>query len=352
VTAAWRGGRAAVAMSELRRDPITGRIVISAPERRPVLAFETRARRPALALSDDICPFCPGQEGLAGREILAWRPHGTPHDGPGWRVRVVANRLPALRVEQHLGSPPDTLCQAFGGLGAHEIIVESPRHDAAFETMTREEIQMVLWAWRERIRDLRRDTRLRSFHIVKNVGAAAGATLDHPHSQLLALPLVPQHLEDELLGARVYYERYHRCVFCDVVQEESGTRQRLVRHAGGVVAFAPFAARVPFETWIVPEGHHHAFEEIPEDGLLSVAACLGDVMRRMRAALGDAALTLLLHTAPAGENVHASFHWHIELVPRLTAVAGLAWDGGVHVNPIAPEEAADVLRTAAVEEFA
>jgi len=241
-------------MSELRRDAITGRYVIVAPERR-LSRDAFRRPSPVGAVDGDLCPFCEGQEALAGREILAWRTPGTTHDGPGWQVRVVANREPALRIEAHLGDARESLFQWFGGLGAHEVIIESPDHRATLATMAGEQVERVLWAWRERVRDLRRDFRFESFLIVKNFGAQAGATLDHPHSQLLAMPLVPQHLEDELSGARAYFERRGRCVFCDLVEQESANHTRVVASDDRAVAFAPFAARVPFETWIIAREH-------------------------------------------------------------------------------------------------
>ena len=214
-------------MSELRRDAITGRYVIMAPERR--LSREA-FRRPATvgAIDGDLCPFCEGHEALAGREILSWRTPGTANDGPGWQVRVVANREPALRIESHLGDASESLFQWFGGLGAHEVIIESPDHRATLATMPGEQVERVLWAWRERVRDLRRDFRFESFLIVKNFGAQAGATLDHPHSQLLAMPLVPQHLEDELAGARTYFER--RGTLCLLRSRRTGAPDA---HAGG-----------------------------------------------------------------------------------------------------------------------
>jgi UDPglucose--hexose-1-phosphate uridylyltransferase len=317
-------------MSEIRRDPLTGRSVIVAPERgRALPSFS-----PVGALDGDMCPFCEGQEGIAGRELLAWRPAGSAPDGPGWRLRVVANREPALRVESHLGQPTDTLFQAFGGLGAHEVVIESPHHRASLATMTGEETGRVLWAWRERIRDLRRDVRLKTFVVVKNVGSLAGATLDHPHSQLLALPLVPQHVEDELAGASAYYERTSRCAFCDILDREIALDMRVIASDELSVALAPYAARVPIETWIMPRQHLAAGER------------LGDLMRRLHKVLVLPPYTLLLHTAPVGVDVSASYHWHLEIVPRLTPVSGLAWDGGIHINTVPPEDAAEALREA------
>jgi UDPglucose--hexose-1-phosphate uridylyltransferase len=384
-------------MSELRRDAITGRYVIIAPERR--LSREAfRRPSPVGAMDGDLCPFCEGQEALAGREILAWRNPGTAHDGPGWQVRVVANREPALRIEAQLGDATESLFQWFGGLGAHEVIIESPDHRATLATMAGEQVERVLWAWRERVRDLRRDFRFESFLIVKNFGAQAGATLDHPHSQLLAMPLVPQHLEDELSGARTYFERRGRCVFCDLVEHEAVNHTRVISSDDRAIAFAPFAARVPFETWIIAREHCGPLEGVTDAALYAVAARLHDVMRRLDRVLLSPAFTLLLHAAPVEDaqpvaieprrdlltapyppnadatstpdsarrtpdsglrasdpapTLHAAlrtshpyYHWHIEVIPRLLAVPGLAWDGGIHINPVPPEEAAQALRDA------
>lgn len=384
-------------MSELRRDAITGRYVIVAPERR-LSRDAFRRPTPVGAVDGDLCPFCEGQETLAGREILAWRTPGTAHDGPGWQVRVVANREPALRIEAQLGDARESLFQWFGGLGAHEVIIESPDHRATLATMAREQVERVLWAWRERVRDLRRDFRFESFLIVKNFGAQAGATLDHPHSQLLAMPLVPQHLEDELSGARAYFERRGRCVFCDLVEQEGSDRTRVVASDDRAIAFAPFAARVPFETWIIAREHCGPLEGVSDTALYAVAERLRDVMRRLDRVLLSPAYTLLLHAAPvedaqpvaieprrdllvppqppddpafrpldaalrtsdselrtsdpartshsAPRTSHSYYHWHVEIIPRLLPVAGLAWDGGIHINPVPPEEAAQALRDA------
>ncbi|MBA3271176.1 MAG: galactose-1-phosphate uridylyltransferase [Acidobacteria bacterium] len=325
-------------MSELRRDPITGRTVIIAPERLRPMAL------PLETLRGGSCPFCEGREAIAGREILAWRTPDHPHNGGGWRVRVVPNREPALRVESHYAEPADALFQRLGGLGAHEVIIESPDHGANWSTMTAYDLRVVLWAWRERIRDLRRDVRLKSFLIVKNVGAAAGATLDHAHSQLVALPFVPQHLEDERAGARARHDDTGSCAFCAVVDEEVRGGSRLVSTDDNTIAFTPFASRVPFETWVMSRRHGAAFDEETDEGLSAVAERLSDTLRRLYVALAAPPHTVLLHTAPVGEADRSSYHWHLEIIPRLSAESGLAWDGGIHVNPVAPEDAARHLR--------
>lgn len=305
--------------------------------------WTTEATRPAQV---DECPFCEGRELHAGREILAWRPSGEAN-AAGWRVRVVANRLPALRVESHYGEATSgAMFQSMGGLGAHEVIIEHPRHDADWHTMSVDEIQMVLWAWRERIADLRRDVRLKSFLVTKNVGVEAGATMPHAHSQLLALPFVPMHLDDEMHGARARFDTAGHCVFCTMIAAEIDAGVRTIGHDALACTFAPFASRVPFEVWVVPRQHQASFDQEPDATLHAVARQLGDVVRQLCATLGSPAYSVLLHTAPVGEG--ASFHWHLELVPRLAPVNGLAWEGGTHINPIAPEEAARALREAVV----
>jgi UDPglucose--hexose-1-phosphate uridylyltransferase len=329
-------------MSDLRRDPVTGRWVIIAPDRSRRRADFTP--QPVGAVDGDFCPFCEGQESVAGRELLAWRPNGSAANASGWELRVVANREPALRVEDTLGDPSDSLFESLGGLGAHEVVIESPNHRATFATMTAEAIGRVLWAWRERIRDLRRDIRLKSFVIVKNVGATAGATLDHSHSQLLALPLVPHHVRDELTGAKLHQTGTKHCVFCDLIAEELARDVRVVSADERTVALAPFASRVPFELCIVAREHQASFEDASDAVLAAIGERLRDAIRRLDVTLVSPPYTLLLHTAPVGEDHAASYHWHIEIVPRLTAVNGVAWDGGVHVNAVPPEEATEVLR--------
>jgi UDPglucose--hexose-1-phosphate uridylyltransferase len=346
-------------MSEIRRDPIRGGWVIVVPERtrRPQDFAFPETRRAGLpddggpgdaGQSSDpadapTCPFCEERERIAGWELLAWRPGQGAPNTPGWQVRVVANREPALRVESDLGPGGDELFPRFGGLGAHEVIIESPRHTDVWPTMAPDAVARVLWAWRERMRDLKRDFRLRSFLVVKNHGPAAGAKIDHPHSQLLAFPFVPPVLDRELQAAAGHFEHARSCVFCDVIAEEIQLNLRVVVQDGGALALTPFASRVPFETWVLPRLHEARFEDASDAVLLSVASRVQDVLRRLAATLRNPPFNLVLHTAPV-ESHGASYHWHIEIAPRLAAVSGLEWGSGVFVNPVPPEEAAAVLR--------
>jgi UDPglucose--hexose-1-phosphate uridylyltransferase len=250
-----------------------------------------------------------------------------------------------LRVESHYTDPNGELFQTLGGLGAHEVIIESPDHLADWSTMSRDEIRMVLWAWRERMRDLRRDVRLKTFLVVKNVGVAAGGTLEHPHSQLLALPFVPLHLDDELAAAREREERDRRCAFCTLIEQELASDVRVIASDADTVAISAFASRVPFETWILPRRHLSAFDDECDDCLVAIAERVRDTIARLRETLNAPPYSVLLHTAPVGES-GTSYHWHLEVIPRLAPANGLAWDGGIHINPVAPEEATRVLREA------
>jgi UDPglucose--hexose-1-phosphate uridylyltransferase len=334
-------------MSELRRDSITGRWVILAPDRTRRPQDFSPAVQPLPPLR--VCPFCESNENLAGWELLAWRPYGGAANGPGWEVRVVPNREPVLRVEAALGEPPlESLFQRFGNLGAHEVVIESPRHDMSWSTMTVDAIMRVLWAWRERIRDLKRDTRLKSFVVVKNHGAAAGAKLEHPHSQLFAYPFAPPGVEIELAAARRHHDNTDGCVYCHLIARELEAAQRVIAQDDLTIALAPFAPRLPFETWILPYAHTAHFEDASDTLLAAIALRAQDIVHRFDAVLQRPPFNLVLHTAPDGRIEQAAYHWHLEIVPRLGPASGVEWGSGVYINPVPPEEATQVLRGARV----
>jgi len=206
----------------------------------------------------------------------------------------------------------------------------------------------VLLAWRARLADLGNDERFRSVLVFKNHGAEAGATLDHPHSQLIATPVVPLVVADELHQSRAYHDYRERCLFCDIIRQETETRLRIVAERERVVAFAPFAARVPFETWVLPRPHGAAFEHIADDVLHDLAHVLGTVLAKLDRALQDPPYNLMLHSAPFSVGESPAYHWHFELVPKLVGLAGFELGSGFHINPLPPEDAARVLRDIAL----
>ncbi|MBM3892566.1 MAG: DUF4931 domain-containing protein, partial [Verrucomicrobia bacterium] len=236
-------------MPELRRDLVTNRWVVIATE---------RAQRPTDFGSEPVepdkgvCVLCPGHEKLTPPEIWVARDSGGPNQ-PGWKVRVVANKFPALRVEGTLDPEGEGIYDRMNGIGAHEVIIESPDHTRPLEEHSVEHIGLVLSAYKDRTLDLHRDSRLRYILIFKNVGRLSGATLSHGHSQLIATPVTPSAIKTKLAGARDYYERKERCVFHDILRQEQRDGRRVVYENGGFLVFCPFASRFPFETCILPK---------------------------------------------------------------------------------------------------
>lgn len=328
-------------MPELRRDPITGRWVVIATERQK----RPRDFQPhtAAAIRRDACPFCPGHEDFTPPEILASRPNGGGSNGPGWEIRVVPNKFPMLRVEGTLDPQGDGMYDRMNGIGAHEVIIETPDHDRTIAQMSEPEIERMLWAYRERMRDLKRDGRLHYVMVFKNHGAAAGASLEHPHSQLVALPIVPDVVREQLEGARRHFAVKGRCVFCDILRQDTTDRTRIIQENADVVALAPYASRFPFETWLLPRRHGARFEEAPRHEHESLARLLKAIMTRFDRALESPSYNLLLHSLPFSESAEDMYHWHFELVPRLTRPAGFESGTGFHINQTSPEEAARVL---------
>jgi UDPglucose--hexose-1-phosphate uridylyltransferase len=329
--------------TEIRTDPITGRTVVvdvgPFTRRDDFELGPVRLEDPPAA-----CPLCEGREAVAGPEILAWR-EGGPANVPGWSVRVVPNRHPMLRVE----AGPDVrslgLFESRDGLGAHEVIIETPIHDQPLHTLAVDRLWRVLWAWRTRIQDLKRDSRLVSAVVFKNHGKAAGARLDHAHSQLTAFPFMPPALAEKLRGSARHMTKTGRCVYCDLIADEVKDGRRVISEHETILAIAPFASRVPFETWLMPRTHSPRFEDASDATLEGLAAAIKSVMAGIDWALERPACNLVLHTAPLSGEADAAFHWHLEILPRVTRLSGLDWGSGVHRNPVAPEEAVRALRS-------
>ena len=331
-------------MPELRKDPVVGRWVVISTERgNKPNDFTARVEEKKAQAT---CPFCAGREGATPHEVWAQRPHGGERNGPGWAVRVVPNKFPALMVEGDLGRKAEGLYDRMQGVGAHEVIIETPDHVPDFADLPEEQIARVLTAFRERLADLRNDRRLRYGLVFKNHGEAAGASLEHTHAQLIATPILPKAVQEELEGARIYHELKERCVFCDIVDQETaeGNGRRVVRATDRYVTIVPFAARFPFETWILPRRHEPVFEAGGIDQDRELAAILRDTLQRMNLALDRPPYNLVIHTSPYRDTDHEYYHWHIEIMPKLTKIAGFEWGSGFHINPTPPEEAAAFLR--------
>ncbi len=331
-------------MPELRKDPVTGRWVIISTERRK-RPTDFRLERHEV-VRDECCPFCTGREDLTPPEVFAIRSNGAPANGPGWDLRVVPNKFPALQVEGGLDREGEGMFDRMNGIGAHEVIIETPHHDKTLASMSEGEIERVLQAFRARVLDLKQDRRFRYILIFKNHGGPAGATLDHSHSQLIALPIVPDFVREEIEGARRHYAAKERCVFCDIVREELVTARRVILENADMVALSPYASRFPFETWLVPRRHGARFEEAADHEYESLARLLKALLLRVNRALESPSYNLIVHSSPFSEQTTECYHWHLELMPKLTKMAGFEWGTGFYINPTSPEEATRVLRDA------
>ena len=282
-------------------------------------------------------------------EILAFGRNGTGRDTPGWTVRVVPNKFPALGIEGGLDREGHGLFDHMNGVGAHEVIVETPDHNLTMASMSDRAVEEALWAYHDRVVDLKNDRRFRYVLLFKNHGEPAGASLEHTHSQLIALPIVPKRVREEVDNSKRYFDEKERCIFCDTIHQEIETEKRVILENDQFIAIAPYASRFPFETWILPRQHISAFENMPSPLYGCLARLLREFLAHLDTVLAKPSYNYVVHTSPIGEEMNDYYHGHIEMMPKLTRVAGFEWGTGFYINPTPPEEAARFLREAAVE---
>ena len=340
-------------MPELRKDLITERWVIVATERakRP-----QEFAQPASEPESLVCPFCPGHESQTPPELWAARPSGGPNQ-PGWKVRVIPNKFPALRIEGEMNREAEGIYDRMNGIGAHEIIIDTPDHNQALEEQPVADIAVALTAFQERMLDLQRDERFRYILAFKNMGREAGASLRHSHYQLIATPVTPHRVKAKLTGARDYYQRKDRSVFHDILRQEQREGSRVVFENNGFLVFCPFASRFPFELCVLPKRQSADYYSIKPDEILQLAEGLKVVLSRLSRGLAKPQYNLILQTAPSRvghrrsgywDTIDQDFRWHIEILPRLTQTAGFEWGTGFYINPMPPEDSAAYLREVAV----
>ena len=330
-------------MPELRKDPITGRWVIISTDRakRPNdFAREQETKK------GGFCPFCHGNEDKTPPEILAYRANGAGANTKGWSVRVVPNKFPALGIEGAMDKRGDGLFDRMNGIGAHEVIIETPEHNQKTAQFDEKRMEDILWAFRDRMLDLKKDRRFRYILIFKNQGEAAGASLEHPHSQLIALPIVPKRVQEEVDGSKLYFGSKERCIYCDMIRQELDSKIRIVDQNEGFLTLEPYAPRFPFETWVLPLLHESSFENSASHIYENLAKALKNLMMRVDKVLDSPPYNMVIHTSPLNEANNDYYHWHIEIMPKLTRVAGFEWGTGFYINPTPPEEAAEFLRGA------
>lgn len=336
-------------MSILRRDPVAGRWVVNFKGKK---GESPRWDQMGTAYRGVICPFCEGQEIGTFPEVFAIRENGSAKDGPGWKVRVIPSISPIFEVEGLLEKRGEGVYDLMRGVGAHEIIIETPNHLNSLHLLDTGQIELVLKTYAQRISDLKNDKRFKYLLIFKNHGKRAGASrINHTHSQLIAMPVTPKMVKEELVGAKKYFAYKERCIFCDITKQEELYGERIVYENEAFLAFCPFASRFPYETWILPKVHQCDFEEMGEKMLVSLAQILKEFFHRLFHCLDDPPYNWFLYTGPNQipkrghwKTLSKDFHWHFEILPRLGKVAGFEWSTGFHINPILPEEAASKLR--------
>ena len=324
---------------ELRKDPATGKWVLV----RPRAAHGGEIHR-------DVCPFCPGYEHLTPTEIAAYRP---PSGGgrSDWEVRVIPERDPYFFLEEDLVREGIGMFDRISARGASEIVVESPHHDMTLQDADEVQLERILWMYRDRVKDLKRDLKIRNVVVTRRYGKP-GSVIRHPYSRILGAPIVFDDLRTELTQAREYYAYKRRCVFCDMIREETASGDRLLQATPHFAAFVPYAARVPFELRVLPRRHESAFEAITPDEVADLARVLKRLTGLLVKAIGDPSYRLTLHTAPnlsvkivQGEwdTIERDYHWHLEI---LVYPERAMWVAGIAVTDMLPEEAARILREA------
>jgi UDPglucose--hexose-1-phosphate uridylyltransferase len=330
-------------VAQLRRDPIAGRwIVIDCDHPKGPKDFEQEDhsfRQMA------ICPFCPGRENLTPPEIDAVRLETKGKPG-SWQVRTVPNKFPALIREEKLIKEGIGMFDVISGYGAHEVVIETPEHHQQMAELSHADMIHVLFQYQRRYKQLAADPRLKYIIIFKNYGSSAGATLEHSHSQIIGLPMVPKSVLEEIQGAEHYHASHGHCVFCDMLQQEYQDRDRLVSENNSFVSFCPFAPRYAFETWLLPKNHQAHFADLDEGGLDSLAHQLLDTLNRIKRCLSNPSYNLYLHTSPINYARPNCYHWHFEIIPKLTRSIGFEWGTGLQIVPTFPHEAARFLRNA------
>lgn len=332
-------------MPQLRKDPVLKQWVIVSPERgkRPH-DFRMEAEQPDDPAS---CPFCEGNERLTPIETMAFRKNGTGANQPGWWVRVIPDREPILVPAGDSGREGIGMFDAMNSIGIHEVVVETPHHSQTLQTVPLDQVREVIWAYKQRLLDIKKNPRFKHLMVVKNSGRGVSA-FTHSHSHIVATPIIPKRIEEEIDGAREYFHYHDRCIFCDMVRQELEQPTRIVYQDQFFIAFCPFASRFPFEMMIIPRSHQPFFENVDNDHVHGFAQVLQTVLKKMQALLANLPYNFILHTSPCSDSYRDFFHWHLEIIPKLSQVAGFEWGSGFYINALPPEDAARFLREAAV----
>jgi UDPglucose--hexose-1-phosphate uridylyltransferase len=331
-------------MSELRQDRVTGAWVIIAPERRnrPQRRTDLTHTPPPRPSFDPDCPFCPGNEAILPgilEDVAIDRP-------PGWKVRVVPNKYPAVHADTAMGQAARRDGVIMAGYGHHDVVIETPRHDADLASMADDEIETVLSAYHRHFTWLSAQPNIQRVIVFRNYGSTSGASLAHPHAQLVALAMTPPDLQSRAALARSWHDHHGRCILCDEIETERADGRRAIEETDAFTAFVPFAATCPFEVWLLPRRHQTSFAELERGELGEMGRLLRSVLCRLKGLLGDPPYNIALDSAGPAEAGSPHLHWRLRIAPSLTMPGGFELATGMAINPSSPEDDARALRDA------
>jgi UDPglucose--hexose-1-phosphate uridylyltransferase len=328
-------------MPELRQNPITKDWVIFATERakRPHEFIKPSHNNDKIPTHKADCPFCLGNEADLNLETFCLR------SGDLWRVRVVPNKYPALSAVGDRTRKVEGIHRIISGVGIHEVVVEHPQHDLTPALMTIVDVENILIAYRQRYIDIRKDPRIEAIIIFKNHGESAGTSIEHSHSQIAAIPVVPHQFRVRIDEAIRYCDDdTGECIFCRNLQEELDAQERIVLESEHFVAFIPYAALSPFHLWIYPRRHASSFDDITDAELADLAYTLKTVLAKLYHGLNNPDYNYTIRSIPTDETYTDYFHWYLAIVPRVSKSAGFEIGSGMYINTSMPEDSAKFLR--------
>jgi UDPglucose--hexose-1-phosphate uridylyltransferase len=330
-------------MPEFRKDIVTREWVILAKERAKKPSDFVQKTEPEKEQQSGLCPFCPGNEELTPKEVLGYRRNGGKADGPGWHLRVTPNKFPALLPDGELHRRDYRIFDTMDGVGIHEVVIETPEHNKSIDMLDVEYVEEVVWAYRERYDAIAKHPEIKYIIIFRNHGRIAGSSLTHPHSQIVAMPVIPQKVWGKLQGVHQYYEYREKCVYCDIIHTETEAKERIIGENNSFLAVCPYASRSPFQMMILPKNHRPTFASCTRYEMRDLARILKDVLCKLSAALGNPPYNYTVLNGPSDRSDN-TFHWHIDIFPRLSTPAGFEIGTGMYINTTMPEAAAEFLR--------
>jgi len=324
-------------MSELRKEPVSRRWILVAPERKKVKGSDGASG------SADRCPFCIGNEDMTPGEIERWKSEGNVDSE--WDIRVIPDKFALLGREKGMGRKGLGIYDVMNSVGYHELLVETASHTDTWWDYDLPHMEKVLELCRDRFRKFKGEKEIKHATFVKSHGISAGHS-PHSHSHLLGLPFVVKRVEEEVKSADDYFSMKDRCIYCDILSEEINVGARVIYENAKFIAFTPFASRFQFETWVVPKSHESDYSAIDKNSLSFLADALMVVFKKIHCHLDNPPFSIALHTSPFKISDSASYHWHWELKPTSLDMAGFEWATGLYMNKYLPEEAAELLRKA------